>query len=628
VASAFITSVKQSGATGNGVTDDSAAIQLAVNEALGRPVYFPPGTYLIGSQLSAGEAAVVIPDNTTLLLDKKTIIKFGSTQLASAGIRVQGSNFTMKGGEFQGTWDLAGQGTDSVSASDQTSLLNLKSSGVTLDGFHIEDVNFSKAAGRAIFAEDDFGNSTNYGRLVFRDLLLEQNFTAIQLNNNTLDVPVVGVVFENVVVRETGSPDPSNLSSLVGGNAIATVGTFSEMDFKSVQIYGCGRMSVELWLDESWMAAGHINQRISLENCFFDAARYRTLSILCRDLKIKDGTIKSGELTPNWLELAGENIKLSGNTIHGQGWTSTEVPNGANTKVGYTATDNVFFDVFNQGAGGFVNITHAKNVNVSRNSGSCSFAVKAGSPKREAFNVQYSTRVISEDNHVEFAAPCDRDAAYTWAALRDAKLHRNTVNFSGMSDGAIWAAFNVGMLQSCDVEGNKATTDTAFIVRGPSGLGSITAGSGFARYSGQASTEAHDGILNDPPQTPITSLPYVVGDTPTGAWVGHAREFATWDGGWTFEVIDAVYLTQTSAAWDLSHVPPAGVFLLSGTGWCDVEVIRNDFTAGENINAALGSGINFDTFGADTNLVYGGYFERNKDTVTFGDSMVLVDTNV
>ena len=57
-----IVSVKAYGAKGDGVTSDSTAIQKAVNENIGRTIYFPAGVYLISS-------TIVLPDNTYLVGD-------------------------------------------------------------------------------------------------------------------------------------------------------------------------------------------------------------------------------------------------------------------------------------------------------------------------------------------------------------------------------------------------------------------------------------------------------------------------------------------------------------------------------------------------------------------------------
>lgn len=71
-------SVKDFGATGDGSTDDTTAIQEAFNAGSGRTVYFPAGTYRISSQ-------IVVKTKTTLLGDgmNKSIIKLTSGFSAS-----------------------------------------------------------------------------------------------------------------------------------------------------------------------------------------------------------------------------------------------------------------------------------------------------------------------------------------------------------------------------------------------------------------------------------------------------------------------------------------------------------------------------------------------------------------
>lgn len=58
-------------------------------------------------------------------------------------------------------------------------------------------------------------------------------------------------------------------------------------------------------------------------------------------------------------------------------------------------------------------------------------------------------------------------------------------------------------------------------------------------------------ITNDPPTTPVDDEVYIVGTTPTGAFVGHANELAVWSGtAWTFAAPQAkeAHLVEDQAA--------------------------------------------------------------------------------
>lgn len=69
-------SVKDFGAVGNGVIDDTAAIQAAINSAQGAPIYIPAGTYIITSPLELNFSTAVSPLNQP------------ATQLIGAGQKV------------------------------------------------------------------------------------------------------------------------------------------------------------------------------------------------------------------------------------------------------------------------------------------------------------------------------------------------------------------------------------------------------------------------------------------------------------------------------------------------------------------------------------------------------------
>jgi len=86
-----VVSVKDFGATGDGVTDDAAAIQAAVNAATAnQTIYFPPGTYAVG----ASGIAVTNKTGVTLLGDgaiiRITAISTLTTNLGVATIRLSG----------------------------------------------------------------------------------------------------------------------------------------------------------------------------------------------------------------------------------------------------------------------------------------------------------------------------------------------------------------------------------------------------------------------------------------------------------------------------------------------------------------------------------------------------------
>jgi hypothetical protein len=94
-------SVKDFGAVGDGVTDDTAAIQAAIDAAAGRPVYVPAGTYVITSTIDMESAATSTFNQGPQLIGDgigKTIF---DNQVSSAPMfdvkagGVAGSNFLM-----------------------------------------------------------------------------------------------------------------------------------------------------------------------------------------------------------------------------------------------------------------------------------------------------------------------------------------------------------------------------------------------------------------------------------------------------------------------------------------------------------------------------------------------------
>jgi hypothetical protein len=79
--SAFTVNVRNTGATGNGVTDDTAAIQAAINQVAGTggTVLVPSGTYLTRASTSYPFGAINLGSNMTFKMESGAIIKQAPT---------------------------------------------------------------------------------------------------------------------------------------------------------------------------------------------------------------------------------------------------------------------------------------------------------------------------------------------------------------------------------------------------------------------------------------------------------------------------------------------------------------------------------------------------------------------
>lgn len=88
-------SVKDFGAKGDGTTDDAFAIQFALNEAAGKTLVFPPGSYLVNSSLVSpsnieirGYRAKLLAGEPSLILP--TLDVYGQSNVVIAGLEIDG----------------------------------------------------------------------------------------------------------------------------------------------------------------------------------------------------------------------------------------------------------------------------------------------------------------------------------------------------------------------------------------------------------------------------------------------------------------------------------------------------------------------------------------------------------
>ena len=109
-------SVKDFGATGDGITDDSAAITAACAAlSPGKTLYFPPGTYLVAATVL--DAAVVLPVDCNMFMERGAWLKksdAGGSILAPLGrnvlqVNIDGGGYPLIGG-VAGTWTIENAG--------------------------------------------------------------------------------------------------------------------------------------------------------------------------------------------------------------------------------------------------------------------------------------------------------------------------------------------------------------------------------------------------------------------------------------------------------------------------------------------------------------------------------------
>ena len=140
--SSLVVNVKNTGATGNDATDDTAAIQKAINQVAGTggTVYVPDGTYMINALTS-----LLLQSDMTLSLSANAILKaIPNDQDAYQIILIENANnVNLIGGILQGERDQhIGTGGESGDGIDIDTSSNVTVQGVTSennlgDGFYI-----------------------------------------------------------------------------------------------------------------------------------------------------------------------------------------------------------------------------------------------------------------------------------------------------------------------------------------------------------------------------------------------------------------------------------------------------------------------------------------------------------
>ncbi len=188
--------VKDYGATGNGNTDETDAIQSAINAvSSGGTVYIPDGTYMINATAisSGGTHGLEIngKSNVTIYLSSRAVLKAITNSSDSYEILriVYSNNITINGGTLLGDKDTH----TSSSGEDGTCLTVIGSQYVILDG-----VTFRKGHGDGIYVQKS-GSGVRTQHLIARNIIVDGNY-----RQGIAIVDGDDILIENSTIKNSG----------------------------------------------------------------------------------------------------------------------------------------------------------------------------------------------------------------------------------------------------------------------------------------------------------------------------------------------------------------------------------------------------------------------------------------
>ena len=295
-------SVKNFGAKGDGKTDDTKAIQSAINSSTGFTVYFPAGTYIVTSPIQISPDTNLLGEAAASGVGGSTVLKAGADMDAIfsgesfTSMRMTIGNFTFDGSSKAGkrvNWGI--NMTDCRSSSVfNCRFYDISGGGINLD----ENGNGSLWVNR--FNYLDFDNINDYA---IRAIVSDSFFSHITVNGGKgiLDFNYSGNCYSNILVKNgsgsgltLGRPQVSELGNI----------TVRNCSFINNAEYGISLVSPDL---------GKRAKQATVSNCYMsgngagDIGTANSCAIIVDNCYLGSGTA---------INASGSNsLTLTGNTV-------------------------------------------------------------------------------------------------------------------------------------------------------------------------------------------------------------------------------------------------------------------------------------------------------------------------
>lgn len=560
-------------AIGDGITDDTTGIQNAFNQitSSGKTIiYVATGTYLISSTI------IVTKSNFDLVMSGDAKFKFTSSVAGIRMFSIKGSNIIVRGGTFEGNWNEANymDGPSNGGKITGQNLLCFVAENVSnFDNIHIDNCNFTLAGEHGLVLQ--CSKNTFMKNLKITNCKFISNWRHLNIVNS-IDL-VNGVyawgdtqnikIFDNYFKKTAAPPEGIFDSWSYGGNAITITGHYINCEIRRNVVEECGRMALEVFAG-AHLDTGVYPKKLWITDNTLYKSRNRTFSICAEDAWVENNYIED-DLT--FHEVGGYNhTYINNNFIGGLGVYvgRNAMPTTPGHRVGtrqYKFLGNTFRGM-RKGASA---IWAAHTTDVIFRDNEIIYdetSLDGDHDKKAVITVGSSYNCDFSDNIIKYKNTEIIRSFLSFTSNQLVKVNNNRIvveDTCTLTDAPYIDAslVNINNCNKCEFIGNSI--DIPFSVFMWDGIvyplsSQLTL---LKTYKWNGSTwDSTDilsnGLLNDPPASPVTDATYLIGDNPTGSWVGNARKLATWNGSaWVYITPKDIIWEVTNNAYAISNLP-------------------------------------------------------------------------